>query len=201
MKFLRDIPKEKLQKIILVCIIGASISAGVFIFYVNKQLAAIQQTESKSESLRQQIVQAEKQNKSDQQLELERDSIMRFADAQRVTLVSGDPLSWTVRAIGDLAAKHPVQVLSWRQVGKGSNRTISRYEVFTMHLEIEGDYDGLGRFIEAMENKFPVGEIQRLDVGAPNPGSPLRRISFEISLPILPDSQQPKATAEPAKHA
>jgi hypothetical protein len=100
--------------------------------------------------------------------------------------------------MGDLAQKQPVRVLGWRPAGKGTHRVNSQYEVFTMLLEVDGDYDSLGHFVEALENKFPASEIRKVDVMGPNPAEPIRRLNVEIGLPILPENQQPKAPGKPA---
>jgi Tfp pilus assembly protein PilO len=195
MKFLQDIPKEKLQKIILVAIIGLGVTIAVFIFYVNKQLDALREAAPQTAGLHNQIAEAEKEAKANRQLEQQRAAIVQLADAQRAVMVTGDSLSWTIRAIGDLAEKHPVHISGWRPAGKTNNRINSRYEAFTMQLEIEGDYDALGRFIEALENKFATGEIRQMEMINPGSSDTQRRVNLSISIPILPEKHRPPTPA------
>ena len=164
MNFLRAIPKEKLQKVILVLILTPIGVAAVGNFYTARQFSTWSANRQRIRDLKRQIEEAERNAKQAIQNQQMRAQVASFVEAQQETMISGDPFTWVVRQISLLAEQHPVRVLAMRPGSKAQHELKSSYGVFTAQIEIEAGYDQLGVFLQDFENKFPTAEIRSLAI-------------------------------------
>lgn len=190
------ITKDKLQKVVLVGVLSLAAIALVGHLCAWKQITArsaakrqIAELDGKIKELQTRTLEA-KQSKSTREQ-------MRFiVDAQRATMVSGDPFSWVVREMSLLSEHHPVQILSMRPGALGPHSQYSRYSVFTTRLELAAGYDQIGEFIRDIENKFPTAQIQSLELGAGQSDRD-HRVTLELAFLVQPDSPTDKLRVTP----
>lgn len=164
--FLRRVPKDKLQKIVLVCIIALCTVVATLQLYVLKGWTAWRDTKSRIGQLSAQIHDAEHKVKQAAQNEEYRDQVRSFAETQQEAIVTGDPFAWVVREISLLAEKHPVHILGLHPGDKPDSTGKAKYLTYTTRIEITGTYDQIGVFIRDLENRFPTGEIRTFALGA-----------------------------------
>jgi hypothetical protein len=194
--FCRGIPKEKLQKLILVGILTLIAVIGAGNFYVAKQFSIWSTSRRRIVDIRRQIQEAEQHKQQAVQSQQLRTQVIAFVQSQQETMVSGDLFAWVVRSVSLLAEQHPVRVLGMRPGSKAKHELKSRYEVYTTQLELEATYDQLGIFLQDLEVKFPTAEIRRLDLAAGDGNRPERRASLELAFLIRPDTSPNKVGAK-----
>ena len=199
MKALTQIPKEKLQKVILVLIGTLVAIAAVYIFYVGKELDQKEKSLNKIAKLEKDIQAVQTKAKEDLLLEKNRTQIMAFVETQKGAMVTGeDPYSWCNRQITLFSEKFPnVRILGVRPGARSKHLRKERYDVFEVQMEVEGAYDQLGRFLCGFENQFSTAEIRKLEVQAAGATGTDRRLGFTVAFLMLPASSSGKAS--PAK--
>lgn len=198
MNLLKDQPKEKVQKLILVGIVGLIVIGGIYQFYIVSQRTALREAEAKRGELQQQIEDLQRQANRAAINEGAREQITTFVDDQLATMIDGDPFTWVVRSVSLLSQNQPVKITSWHPVQKGRHSRLGEYETFTTHLEVEGRFDEIGLFLQELENRFPTGEIRSLDLTAGKDG--IHRAGIDLVLLIRPRLQTEKAS-DPSKGA
>src|SRR5271169_6257702 len=117
---LRKLPKEKLQKIVLVCVLTLIVFMGVIEFYVLKNWADLTDTKEQIDKLKDQIGQAERKEHNAKQDMAYRAEVNSFVETQRAAMITGDPFAWVVREISLLAEQHPVRITGLHPSGKDS---------------------------------------------------------------------------------
>ena len=162
MSFLRNIPKDKLQKIVLVAVISLIAMVVVGHFYLGRQITTWTVSKRQIAQLNQQVADADRANKQEVDSKQMRETATAFVGTQEGTMITGDPFTWVVRQISLLAEQHPVHVISMNPGGKVQDDVRPRYSLYTTRIDVEGTYDQLGAFIEDFENKFPTGRIHSL---------------------------------------
>jgi hypothetical protein len=197
LNFLRHLPKDKLQKIVLTWIVTLSAVVGVVQGYVLKDWSALNDTRRRVAQLNEQIQQAERKAREAAQDVVQRDRVKSFVQAQQAAMIAGDPFAWVVREISLLAEQHPVHVLGMRSGGKGQNVTKSSYDVFTAQIEVEAGYDELGVFLQDFENKFPTAEVRSLSIVSIDDTHPERRATIELAFLVRPDTDLCKGETKP----
>src|SRR5882724_9880306 len=130
----RKLPKDKLQKIVLICIVTLVAVVGAVEFYVLKNLSALSETKNEIAKLNDQIRQGERKARQAAQDVGHRAEVKAFVETQRAAMVTGDPFAWVVREISLLAEQEPVHMLGLHPGGKveikaGSPMYASRIEI------------------------------------------------------------------------
>ena len=192
--FLKDIPKEKLQKVVFVCIVTLAAVVGVVELYVLKNWSALTEVKANIAKLNDQILEAERRDRGSQLDVVHRTEVKSFVEAQRAAMVTGDPFAWVVREITLLAKQDPVQINGLHPGNKvEATGGESKSRTYTVSIDFTGSYDQIGEFVRDLENRFPTAEVRSLFVGGNADDRGEHGASLTVSLRAQP--------AEPAKKA
>jgi hypothetical protein len=197
MNFFRALPKDKLQKVILVGIVTLIALAAVGNFYIGEQISNASKSKDKIAKLKHDIDEAEREANQEAQNQQIRGQVTAFVQSQSPKMVSGDPFGWVVRQITLFAENHPVRVLAMRPGTIAPSQMRSRYSVYTARVELEGGYDQIGQFVRDFENGYPTSQIRSLDLAASGTGRVDRRAVLELAFLVQPDSDAEKSESEP----
>ena len=111
LKYWKSLPKDKLQRVVLVAVgtlIGVVVAG---YFHVGSQLISIKDSRRKIVELKRQIEDTEVAEHQAVKNERSRQELLTFCEGQRALMVSGDPFSWIVRELTLVAEQHPVRVV------------------------------------------------------------------------------------------
>jgi hypothetical protein len=194
LRFLRKLPKEKLQKLVLICVLTLIAVVGVVEFYVLNNWKALTEAGAGIMKLNDQIQQAERKARDAKQDVAYRAELKSFVETQRAAMVSGDPFAWVVREISLLAEQHPVRITALHPGDKVESMGKSKRQMYATRIEFSGTYDQIGEFVRDLENKFPAAEIPSLSIsGSAADDKGQHTAALSIALPLQP--------AEPTKKA
>src|SRR5579859_4149858 len=146
LRALRKLPKDKLQKIVLVCVLTLIAFASVIEFYVLKNWNGITESKGQIAKLKDQIGQAERKQRNAKQDMAYRTEVSSFVETQRAAMITGDPFAWVVREISLLAEQHPVRITGLHPGGKESGGK-SKSQTYGARIEFSGTYDQIGLFV------------------------------------------------------
>ena len=188
MNVFRSLPKDKLQKVLLVGIVMLISLAVIGHLYVWAQFSSMSTSKEQITKLKQQIDDAEREAKQEAQNSQLHDQVAAFVQNQTAMMVSGDPFSWVVRHVTLFAENHPVRVVSMRPGVKTQSMQKSRFDVYTAHIEVEGGYDQISQFVRDFENTFSTSQIRSLELGPGGMNPADRRAVMELVFLVQPDS-------------
>jgi hypothetical protein len=195
MKLLKSIPKEKLQKMILVAVICITVLGAVINFYVLRQFEQLTLKRRAITDLSTKIAASESSVRSEANNGALRDQMKDFVEAQQKRMVTGDPFSWAVREISLLAERHPVHIQGLSPGVKLPYPDKPQYSLFTIRLDAGGTYDQIGRFVCDLENSFPTGHIRSLTLSDADSGKGDCRAAIEMALLVSPQETKPTGAA------
>lgn len=196
LQYLRKLPKEKLQKIVLICIVTLIAVVGVIQFYVLKNWSALATAKADITKLNDQIRQVERKARNAKQDVAYRAEVRSFVETQKAAMVSGDPFAWVVREFSLLAEQHPVRINGLHPGGKVESSGKSKGSLYVTHLEFSGTYDQIGVFVQDLENRFPTAEIQSLSVSGSADNKGEHMAALDIALRMQPPEPSRKAEAK-----
>lgn len=203
MKFLRQMPKEKMQKLVLVGIFTLIGVAAMVMFWVNEERSSLIASKEKIGKLEPQIFDRERKERAEVLNEPLRLRLVAFVQTQQQVMVTGDLFSWAVREVTLFAERYPVQMLNVRPGQRQAHLTVGGYEIYSVHMEVRGKYDELGRFICGLENHFSSAQIRMVDLTPGDVTGPVRGAMIELGFLIWPETATawiaPKPTEEPKK--
>src|ERR1017187_7838294 len=142
--YLRKLPKDKLQKIVLICIVTLVALVGTVQFYALKNWSALTETKDQIAKLGDQIHEGERKTREATQDVAHRAEVKSFVETQRAAMISGDPFAWVVREISLLAEKEPVHMDGLHPAGR--IETKSGGSLYSARIEISGTYDEIGTY-------------------------------------------------------
>lgn len=195
LRSLRKLPKEKLQKIVLVCVLTLIAFVGVIEFYVLKNWADLTESKEQIVKLKDQINQAERKEQNAKQDVAHRAEVNSFVETQRAAMITGDPFAWVVREVSLLAERHPVRINGLHPSGKDSGGKL-KSQTYTTRIEFSGTYDQIGMFASDLENRFPTAEIQSLSVAGGADDKGLHGAALEIVFRAQPAEPSKKVEAK-----
>lgn len=185
--FLRKLPKDKLQKVALVCIFTLCATVVVVHFYVLANWLALRDAKSRIATVNDQIQQAESAARQAVQDTAYRGQLNSFVETQQAAMIAGDPLAWVVREMSLFAEKQPVHVDGLRPGGRLESSEKSKYRTYASRIEITGTYDQIGAFVRDLENTFPTGEVRGLTVSGSAEDQGRHQAAVDLVLRSRPD--------------
>jgi hypothetical protein len=195
--FLRKLPKEKLQKVVLVSIVILGAVVAVAQLYVVGNWKTLRDTRNRVATLNDQISQAEDAARRAVKEAAYRSQVKSFIRAQEATMITGDPFAWVVREISLLAEKHPIHI---EGLHAGSKLEVSgncNYQPYSARIDLMGSYDEIGLFIRDLETRFPEAEVRSLSVSTSSEDKNRQQAVVELMLRIRPEPEL--ATVEEKK--
>ncbi len=194
--FLKKMPKQKLQQVVLVCIVILAAVVGVVELYVLKNWTELTETKASITKLADQIHESERQARGAQQDVAHRAEVKSFVEAQQAAMVSGDPFAWVVREISLLAEQHPVRITALHPGIKSETTGESKGRTYMCGIDVSGTYDQIGAFVRDLENKFSTAEIQSLSMGGSADDKGQHGATLTITLRVLPPEPSKKTEAK-----
>jgi Tfp pilus assembly protein PilO len=195
--FMRQLPKDKQQKLVLVGIVTLIAVVGTLQFYVLKNWTALRNANNRIAKVNEQIQEAEHKLKQAAQNEMYRQEVKAFVETQQAAMIAGDPFAWVVREISLLAEGRPIRVIGLNPGSKIESAGKSKCAMYATRIDITGSYDQIGAFICDLENKFPTGEIRSLTVaGGPDDKNQHQAL---LNLALVMQPEQPSKKTEGKK--
>jgi hypothetical protein len=186
-KFLQQIPKAKLQQMMLVGIFTIITLVAVWQFWISDEQTALEANQKAVEELAPKIEEAERTEKNEARNESLKHQLIAYIQGQRSSMVSGDFFAWAVREMTLLAERHPVQVSNIRGAGKVSTASRSG-DGYLVQLEIRGNYDAIGGLVADLENRFPTAQVRMLEIGGGDAQTATRIATLEVVFMIWQDA-------------
>jgi hypothetical protein len=190
----RKLPKDKLQKIVLICIVTLVALVGTVQFYALKNWSALTETKGQIAKLDDQIREGERKTRQATQDVAHRAEVKTFVETQRAAMVTGDPFAWVVREISLLAEQEPVHMEGLHPSGKIEIKSGS--PSYSTRIEFSGTYDQIGAYVRDLENKFPSSEIQSLAVTGSHDDKSRHEAALEITFRVQPTHASEKLEAK-----
>ena len=190
------LPKDKLQKVVLICVLTLIAVVGVVQFYVLQNWNELTEARAGIEKLNDQIRQAERKARTAQQDVANRAETKAFVEAQWAGMVSGDPFAWVVREISLFAEQQPVRIGGLHPGGKAESDGRTKSPIYRTRLEFSGTYDQMGTFVRDLENRFPTSEIESLSVAGSADDKGEHTGTLTIALRMQPPEPSKKVEAK-----
>lgn len=190
----RKLPKNKLQKIVLICIVTLVVLVGTVQFYALKNWSELTETRNQIEKLNDQIREGERETRQATLDVAHRAEVKAFVATQRAAMITGDPFAWVVRELSLLAEREPVHIGGLHPAGKIEMKSGS--PSYSTRIDFSGTYDQIGAYVRDLENRFPTSEIQSLSIAGSHDDKGRHDAVAEIAFRVQPTHASEKAEAK-----
>jgi Tfp pilus assembly protein PilO len=171
---MKNLPKEKRDRIILTLLGAAAVTAGLYYGVISPQRKALVESERKQIEQENKISSAERLIGNVSQIERNVEQAIGQLKAIETTMASGDMYSWVIQTINAFKENYEVDIPQFSREVAADVGMFPRfpYKAAVFHLRGTGRYRDFGRFVADFENSFPYMRIQNIELepaGANNP--------------------------------
>jgi Tfp pilus assembly protein PilO len=163
---MKNLPKEKRDRIILIVLGTAAITAGLYYGVISPQRKALAESSVKKIEQENKLSSAERLIGNTSQIEKNLEQAAAQLKAIETTMASGDMYSWVIQTINAFKENYEVDIPQFSREVAGEVGMFPKfpYRAATFHLRGTGRYRDFGRFVADFENSFPYMRIQNIEL-------------------------------------
>ncbi len=192
---MKNLPKEKRDRIILIVLGTAAITAGLYYGVINPQRKTLSESTQKKIEQENKLASAERLIGNTSQIEKNLEQATYQLKAIETTMAAGDMYSWVIQTINAFKENYEVDIPQFSREVAGEVGMFPKfpYKAATFHLRGTGRYRDFGRFVADFENAFPYMRIQNIELepaaatvasGAATPDTK-EKIAFKMEIVAL----------------
>jgi len=163
---IKNLPKEKRDQLLLICIITLAITLGGYFGLVKLQKRSLERIAKKSAEQQDKVGGAARLVATHKETEEELDDNLQKLKAIEQNMASGDMYSWIIQTINRFRADRKVDIPQFSREVTTEVGVFPKfpYKAALFHVRGTAYFHELGRFIADFENTFPHIRIQNIDM-------------------------------------
>lgn len=197
---MKKLPKEKRDKIILVCMGTTVVVAGLWYSVISYQQDTLKTIGALRDSQQTKVQNAERLVYSVAEIEKRMLETSHRLQAVEKCMASGDMYSWVIATINRFKEGYNIDIPQYSRETVGEVGLLPRFPYRAAAFQLRGTalYRDFGRFIADFENKFPYMRVQNLEIepagqAAANSGNAdPERLSFRMEIVALVNPNLPQ---------
>jgi Tfp pilus assembly protein PilO len=195
---MKKLPKEKRDKIILVCMGTTVVVAGLWYAVISSQQKTLQTIGALRESQQTKVQSAERLVSSLNEIEKRRQETSERLQAVEKNMASGDMYSWVIANINRFKEGYNIDIPQYSREVIGDVGLLPKFPYRAASFQLRGTalYRDFGRFIADFENKFPHMRVQNIEM---EPAAQIagantdpERLSFRLEIVALVNPNLPQ---------
>jgi Tfp pilus assembly protein PilO len=163
---MKNLPKEKRDRIILILLGAAAIVMGLFYGVISPQRKALEESSRKKIEQENKLASAERLIGNTSQIEKSVEQAITHLKSIETTMASGDMYSWVIQTVNAFKQNYEVDIPQFSREVAAEVGMFPRfpYRAAVFHLRGTGRYRDVGRFVADFENSFPYMRIQNVEL-------------------------------------
>lgn len=189
---MKNLPKEKRDKLILLCIGTLVVMVGLYYGLITIQQKSLADTLKRQEAQSSKLKDAQRLTSHGGQIEKNLEAVTARLKAIESTMPSGDIYSWSILTVNTFKEKYQVEIPQFSKEVQSEVGMFAKfpYRAATFSLRGTAFYHDLGRFLADFENTFPFMRIQNIELepsAANNSANPAdaERLAFKMDVVTL----------------
>jgi Tfp pilus assembly protein PilO len=177
--------KEKKQHWILTIIVMVAIIYGVWFYGIDKQAQKERSDTNEKDNLAQEIADTDKAILREKNNREQAKVFQNYIAMAESKMPKGNTETWLVTELSNIATRHKITLLNTvlQPVKSLSDFKFSGqpYQLEGFHLDLKGEFNQIGSFIQDMENSMPMVEVNEVSITS---GSEIAPYVHSVSMSI-----------------
>lgn len=189
---MKNLPKEKRDKLILLCIGTLVVMAGLYYGLITIQKKTLADTLKKQGEQGTKLSNAQRLTSLSGQIEKNLETVTARLKDVEATMPSGDIYSWSILTVNTFKEKYQVEIPQFSKEVQSEVGMFAKfpYRAATFSLRGTAFYHDFGRFLSDFENTFPYMRIQNIELepsAANNSANPAdaEKLAFKMDVVTL----------------
>ena len=163
---IKNLPKEKRDQLLLICIITLAITLGGYFGLVKMQKRSLERIAKKSAEQQEKVGGAARLVSTHKATEEELEDNLQKLKSIEQHMASGDMYSWIITTINRFRADRKVEIPQFSREITTDIGVFPKfpYKAALFHIRGTAHFHELGRFIADFENTFPHIRVQNVDL-------------------------------------
>ena len=189
---MKNLPKEKRDKLILLCIGTLVVMVGLYYGLITIQKKTLADTLKKQGEQGTKLSNAQRLTSLSGQIEKNLETVTARLKDIEATMPSGDIYSWSILTVNTFKEKYQVEIPQFSKEVQSEVGMFAKfpYRAATFSLRGTAFYHDFGRFLADFENTFPYMRIQNIELepsAANNSANPAdaEKLAFKMDVVTL----------------
>jgi len=195
---MKNLPKEKRDRLILVCLGTLAVMAGLYYGLISTQQKSLEEMAKKQVEQENKLQSAERLVGSTAQIQRNLTASFARLKAIESTMASGDMYSWIILTVKTFKENYRVDIPQFSREVPAEVGMFARfpYHAVVFHVRGTAYYHDFGKFVADFENTFPYMRIQNIEldpVAASNANSQgdQEKLAFKMEIVALVNPNAP----------
>lgn len=163
---MKNLPKEKRDRIILVILGSLAIAAGLYYGLISSQRKTLEESAKTAVLQENKLRSAQRLVGNISQVEKNLDQVTTHLRAIEATMASGDMYSWVIQTVNGFKEDYEVEIPQFSREVAAEVGMFPKfpYKAAVFHVRGTARYRDFGRFVADFENSFPFMRIQNIEL-------------------------------------
>jgi Tfp pilus assembly protein PilO len=163
---MKHLPKEKRDRLILLCLGTLAVMAGLYYGLITTQEKSLEEMAKKQVDQENKLQSAQRLANSTSQIQKSLEGSLSRLKAIESTMASGDMYSWIILTVNSFKENYRVDIPQFSREVQTEVGMFGRfpYRAVVFHLRGTAFYHDFGRFVADFENAFPYMRLQNLEM-------------------------------------
>ena len=163
---MKNLPKEKRDRLILTVLLTAAAVAGIYYLLIKSQRSSLENVANQIKEQKEKVSHAERLISSipgiKKNLEVARHDLSTLEEG----MASGDMYAWVIQTVGRFGAERHVDIPQFSREVTGEVGMFPKFPYRAAIFNVRGSayFHDLGRFLADFENQFPYARVQNLEM-------------------------------------
>lgn len=163
-----NLPKEKRDRLILVCIGGAAIAIGIWYGLIRSGSARLSKSDEKRAFAKERVEKAKRAIGQAEKVESETEAAVQALRGIETDMASGvDLYRWSLLLMEKARGGHEIEIAEVTRPQTNEIGLLANFPYSAATFTVRGSayYHNFGRFLADFENRFPYFRVQNLSLG------------------------------------
>jgi len=184
---MKNLSKEKRDRIILTGLGALFVVAGIWSLLVRPLQAQLSERRTKLEAAREDLTKARRLAEQAAKIEDELQGNLEKLRVIESHMAGGDLYSWIIRTMNPIQAGFVLDIPTYSPPGVGPAEVFPEfpYQAARFAFHGTGTYHEIGKFVSDMENRFPFARISGMDLVSHGKADALEKLTFKFEFVTL----------------
>ena len=189
---MKNLPKEKRDRLILLCLGGLAVIVGLYYGLIATQQSSLEEMAKTQVEQEIKLQGADRLVGSTTQIQRNLETSLSRLKAVESTMASGDMYSWIILTVNTFKENYKVEIPQFSREVAAEVGMYAKYpyHAAVFHLRGTAHYHDFGRFVADFENAFPYMRIQNIELDpasatAANAQQEAEKLSFRMEIVAL----------------
>jgi Tfp pilus assembly protein PilO len=189
---MKNLPKEKRDRLILVCLGGLAVIVGLYYGLITTQQSSLEEMAKKQIDQEIKLQGADRLVSSTAQIQRSLETSLSRLKAAESTMASGDMYSWIILTVNTFKENYKVEIPPFSREVASEVGMFGRfpYHAVTFHLRGTAHFHDFGKFVADFENAFPYMRLQNIELepssaSAANAQGDPEKLAFKMEIVAL----------------